>query len=219
MRYNPRHTELTWISVLISCTPVQHFSGRICRIGPGGTNWGATKEDAFWRRRRQRQCWNMADSMKTTQRKRWAVQKARAGWGGWRSKAATSQRGPPKGRCSNEQVAGRQWLSSAAFGSHMLPLLPWSVTLCLVPSSLHFRTKLPPPCCPFCSVPSDSPQRTSLCLATTTPSLGDCFLFWEPLIWFTSSNEESAHISSPSLTSICQICSQRLLMKAVSQHP
>lgn len=62
-------------------------------------------------------------------------------------------------------------------------------------------------------------QHTSLCLVTTTPSLGDCFLFWELLIWFTSLNEESAHISSPSLTSICQIYSQRLLMKAVSQHP
>lgn len=120
-------------------------------------------------------------------------------------KAATSQWGLPHGMWSKEQVAGRPRLDSAVLDSHTFPLLQWSVMLSLIPSSLHFHTKLPPPGCTVCSAPRDSPATylplphsnhtipgTLLLILGTTDLLH--LLKWR----------KHTYISSPSLTSILQ---------------
>lgn len=179
IKHNPRNAEQTGVSALISCTPVQQFSNR---TGLSGTSWEPIKEMHL----------EEDDGQDSTERWQAGGTPCRGGIEQCRKqeKAATSQWGLPHGMWSREQVAGRPWLDSAFTDSHRVHLLQWC---CLIPSSLHFHTKLPPPGCTFRSTPRTLQQCISLCLVPPTPSLGHCSLFWELLICFTSSNEESVH--------------------------
>lgn len=191
IRYNSRNTELTGVSRLISCTPVQQFSNR---TGLGGTSWGANKGATSGRRWWPREHWKMAGRRNTMQGRNWAGQEAREG--------CDLSVGSTSWDVIREQVAGRPWLDSAVLDSHRVHLLQWC---CLIPSSLRFHTKLSPPGCTSCSAPRDSPATHFPLPHSTYTIPGALFLILgtTDLLHLLKQGKRT-DLSSPSLTSILQ---------------